>query len=155
MHCRFAPNQGRTTLCCCVRFHVSLVHVSACSFAVSQASDLALLVGYNTQVCYIRHFILHQQTWQTQFQMKLWSESRGILFPWTGWTSGEEISSSPRPLQLECIPLANSIPTMVQTASDCFTNRSLATCTLLVTTHALTSIVWPALFLREYRLHLL
>ena len=24
----------------------SLVHVSACSFAVSQASDLALLVGY-------------------------------------------------------------------------------------------------------------
>ena len=26
--------------------HVSLVHVSACSFAVSQASDLALLVGY-------------------------------------------------------------------------------------------------------------
>ena len=26
--------------------HVSLVHVSACSFAVSQASDLALQVGY-------------------------------------------------------------------------------------------------------------
>ena len=29
-----------------LQLHVSLVHVSACSFAVSQASDLALLVGY-------------------------------------------------------------------------------------------------------------
>ena len=100
MHCRFAPNQGRTSLCClyvavcgssfavltgvlmCVSYmgeltvwivfptvavrmyrsspwvpldscltaaaclSESLVHVSACSFAVSQASDLALLVGY-------------------------------------------------------------------------------------------------------------
>ena len=26
--------------------HVSLVHVNTCSFAVSQASDLALLVGF-------------------------------------------------------------------------------------------------------------
>ena len=88
IHCRFAPNQGRTTLCClyvavyaswlrCVtrsthvciihggvnclnsvpyrcfqwtavwlQLHASLVHVSACSFAVSQESELALLVGY-------------------------------------------------------------------------------------------------------------
>ena len=29
-----------------LQLHASLVHVSACSFAVSQASDLALLVGY-------------------------------------------------------------------------------------------------------------
>ena len=29
-----------------LQLHVSLVHVSACSFAVSQASYLALLVGY-------------------------------------------------------------------------------------------------------------
>ena len=29
-----------------LQLHVSLVHISACSFAVSQASDLALLVGY-------------------------------------------------------------------------------------------------------------
>ena len=29
-----------------LQLHASLVHVSACSSAVSQASDLALLVGY-------------------------------------------------------------------------------------------------------------
>ena len=29
-----------------VILHVSLVHVSACLFAVSQTSDFALLVGY-------------------------------------------------------------------------------------------------------------
>ena len=29
-----------------LQLHVSLVHVSACSFAVSQAGDLELLVGY-------------------------------------------------------------------------------------------------------------
>ena len=28
---------------------ISIVHVSACSFAVSQASDLALLVGYEAE----------------------------------------------------------------------------------------------------------
>ena len=32
-----------------LQLHVSLVHVSSCSFAVSQASDLTLLVGYVAQ----------------------------------------------------------------------------------------------------------
>ena len=32
--------------CLTAAAYVSLVHVSACSFAVSQASDLVLLVGY-------------------------------------------------------------------------------------------------------------
>ena len=31
-----------------LQLHASLVHVSACSFAVSQASDLGLLVEYVT-----------------------------------------------------------------------------------------------------------
>ena len=35
-----------THVCIIHRGVASLVHVSACSFAVSQASDLALLVGY-------------------------------------------------------------------------------------------------------------
>ena len=40
---RMEPNCGTELW---LQLHVSLVYVSACSFAVSQASDLALLVGY-------------------------------------------------------------------------------------------------------------